>query len=155
MLRLLVFATCLAAATFAVRGQELYRNENTCWSGVRNAAPWSLCFISASEVESSIYYPPVDLGDGLTSMGEGLGSGGRYWVGGSSIHFETTKDWLSEAWPWSWTSVTCGLNGNDTMIQLTRCQGTGETFTEKSTDQHEEPEMAFERDSSSVDTPTP
>lgn len=153
MLRFLVFSVFLTAMTFAGSAQELIARERSCWSGVGHAAPWSLCFISGGEVETSIYYPPIDLGEGLTSMGEGLGTGGRYRVEGSAIHFETTKDWLSEAWPWSWTSVKCALGGDDTMIQLTHCRGSGETL--QSPDWHEEPDMAFKRDKQSDDAPTP
>jgi len=148
MMRRLALAMILAVLAFPAGAQELMTRERSCWSGVGNAAPWSLCFLSGGKVETSIYYPPIDMGGGLMSMGEGLGTGGRYWVEGSSIHFETTKDWLSEAWPWNWTSVTCALDGNETTIQLTRCEGTGETL--QSPDQHEEPSMAFNRD-----TPTP
>jgi len=153
MLRCLALALFLGVLASPTGAQELMAGERSCWSGVSDAAPWSLCFLSGGEVETSIYYPPMDMGDGLMSMGEGLGTGGRYRVEGPSIHFETTKDWLSEAWPWSWTSVTCALDGDDTMIQLTGCRGSGET--QQSPDRHDQPDMAFKRDRRSDDNPTP
>jgi hypothetical protein len=148
----MIFALC---ATTPSEAQDL-RGERTCWHGVGDAAPWSLCFDGQGGLETSIYYPPMELGDGTVSMGEGLGTGGRYWIAGTTINFETTLDWLSEAWPWHWTMVTCELGGDHGEIELSQCGGSGASYGPAfSTARHSEPDLVFRYDHQLVNHPTP